>query len=323
MLDHEPNFSLKIPPDAGPTLLRFVRQLGLTHVYTWISEEQRNREYLSRLAERIHAAGLTLYNVGNMDVAKSPAIHLGLPDRDRRIDQFQTFLEDLSAVGVRYTTFTWEPDQVWSTGRTHVRESSARTVDQAKLGAQPNTHAREYSRDELWENFEYFIERMIPAAESTSVSLALHPNDPPMESIAGIPCLIRSGDDYRRAFEIAGSAHLGMEFCTGCWLEGGPAFGNITAALEEFTHAGRVFIVHFRNVSAPLPQFTETFLDNGYHDMYELMRILHQADYHGSISLDHTPRFFEDPDYPYAESAYAIAYMRALSERARAESNQR
>ena len=63
MLDHEPRFSLKIPPDAGECLLRFVRQLGLTHVYTWISEEQRNREYLSRLAERVHSVGLTLYNV--------------------------------------------------------------------------------------------------------------------------------------------------------------------------------------------------------------------------------------------------------------------
>lgn len=56
--------------------------------------------------------------------------------------------------------------------------------------------------------------------------LALHPNDPPLPAVAGVPCLMRSTDAFRRAFALvpapAGDA-LGMEFCCGCWLEGGPA----------------------------------------------------------------------------------------------------
>ena len=31
-------------------------------------------------------------------------------------------------------------------------------------------------------------------------------------------------------------------------------------------------VIHFRNISAPLPRFTETFLDDGYGDMYRLIR---------------------------------------------------
>ena len=55
-----------------------------------------------------------------------------------------------------------------------------------------------------------------------------------------------------------------MEFCCGCWLEGGlaadaspyhPGFGDIYTALPEFVRAGKVNIVHFRNISAPLPAF--------------------------------------------------------------------
>ena len=62
---------------------------------------------------------------------------------------------------------------------------------------------------------------IIPVAEEPAVRLALHPNDPPTDALGGIPCLINSRQRYDRAFAIADSPHLGMEFCTGCWLEGG------------------------------------------------------------------------------------------------------
>ena len=162
------------------------------------------------------------------------------------------------------------------------------------------------------------VEEVLILAEETGVSLALHNNDPPTSyKIAGIPCIIHSYADFKRAFDIAGSSKLGMEFCLGCWLEGGSKFGDIGAALPEFVAEGRVLIVHFRNVSSPLPVFTETFLDNGYMDMHRLMRILHEANYSGTVILDHTPLFFPDGDYPFAETAYAIGYMRALSQRVR------
>ena len=65
-------------------------------------------------------------------------------------------------------------------------------------------------------------------------------------------------------------------------------------------------------------QYTETFLDNGYADMYAIMRTFYEAGYSGPITLDHTPHFVGD----YAKgagTAYAIGYMRALMERAEAE----
>jgi mannonate dehydratase len=71
-------------------------------------------------------------------------------------------------------------------------------------------------------NFETFIGAVLPLAEELGVRLSLHPNDPPVHSIGGVPCLMTSKTAYDRAFAIGGgSPMLGMEFCCGCWLEGG------------------------------------------------------------------------------------------------------
>ena len=311
--------SMHIKPEPTDDELLFARQLGLEQMYTWVSKDQRDYDSLVKLRDKVEAAGLKLWNVGNFDVGKSDKIHLALPGRDEVIEQFADFIRDLGRAGIHYTTFTWEPTQVWSSQRGENRWASARYVDLHEMAQRPLTHGREYTLDELWVNFEYFIKAILPVAEESGVYLSLHPNDPPTDSLGGIPCLINSFERYVKAFEIAGdSPHLGMEFCTGCWLEGGNKFGDLLAAIRYFTERQKIFIVHFRNVTSPFPQFTETFLDNGYMDMYQAMKAFVAAGYAGSMHLDHTPTFVGD----YAiggGTAYAIGYMRALIERAEAE----
>jgi mannonate dehydratase len=310
--------SAYINPDPSDDELLFLRQLDLDYCYTWVSDDQTNYPYLARLKDRVERAGLTLYNAGNFNVGKSPKIHLGLPGRDEDIDRFAQLLRDLGELGIKTTTFTWEPDRVWSSPRGENRFASARHVDLAELKARPLTHERAYTLDELWENFAYFMAHIIPVAEETGVCLALHPNDPPTDALGGVPCLINSWERYNRAFEIASSPMLGMEFCCGCWLEGADDFGDILAGIRQFVSDGRVFIAHFRNVTGPHPVFTETFLDNGYFDMYQAMKAFVESGYDGTLILDHTPTFVGDYHLG-AGTAYAIGYMRALIERAEDE----
>jgi mannonate dehydratase len=303
--------SMHISPEASPDELAFAQQLGCDCVYTWVGAHQRDADFLSRLREKVEEVGLTLYNVGNMDVGKSDKIHLALPGRDLVIVEFQAFLRNLGQAGIGVTTFTWEPDRVWSSEPSEIRGAKTRHVDLEEMRQRPNTHGRNYTEEELWDNFCYFMERIIPVAEESGVRLALHPNDPPTESLGGIPCLIRSAEAYGKAFEIADSPNLGMEFCTGCWLEGGKDFGDVLEGIREFQADDRILIVHFRNVSSPLPEFKETFLDNGYMDMLEVMKTLVDVDYAGTVIYDHTPQFADD----YAQGGgpgYGIGYIKAL-----------
>jgi mannonate dehydratase len=303
--------SLAISPEARPDELAFARQLGVECVYTWVHDDQRDLAYLKTLRQKVEDAGLMLWMTGNFSVGKSDKIHLALPGRDQMIADFQAFVTNLGQAGIRVTTFTWEPTQVWSSEPGETRTAKARRVDLEEMRRRPWTHGRIYTEDELWDNFAYFMQRIIPAAEAAGVRLALHPNDPPTDMLGGIPCLIRSAAAYCKAFQIANSPALGMEFCAGCWLEGGKDFGNILEGIREFQAQGRILIVHFRNISAPLPQFVETFLDNGYMDMYAVMRALVDSGYCGTVTLDHTPQFAGE----YAKgggAAYAVGYMKAL-----------
>ncbi len=167
--------------------------------------------------------------------------------------------------------------------------------------------------EELWDNFAYFLERIIPVIEKNHVTVSLHPSDPPCaESICGVPQLIRSTSDYKKVYTLTNSPYLKISFCCGCWLEGGKQFGSLLDDLEWGLKGDRISMVHLRNITGPLPEFTETFLDNGYFDMYEIFRILRKYRYESYINPDHHPMMV-DGEKRRSPQAYAFGYMRALA----------
>jgi len=101
-----------------------------------------------------------------------------------------------------------------------------------------------------------------------------------------------------------------MEFCNGCWLEGGDRFGNILDAHREYVERGKILISHLRNVDQPLPEFTETYIDEGYGNIFEIVHSLTSANYKGTIILDHSPSFVEEAG-DGADTAFAVGYIKA------------
>ena len=129
-------------------------------------------------------------------------------------------------------------------------------------------------------------------------------------------CIFGSFEGYRRALEIAASPNVGMCLCVGCWLEGGKLMGrDVVETIRYFGGQGKLWKVHFRNVNAPLPHFVETFPDDGYMDMYRVMRALREVRFDGVVIADHVPAMVGGR----TATAYSIGYMRALIERAEAE----
>jgi mannonate dehydratase len=60
----------------------------------------------------------------------------------------------------------------------------------------------------------------------------------------------------------------------------------------------------------------ETFVDDGYQDMYPVMKALREVDFDGVIIPDHIPLMLDDPRLG---AAYTLGYMKALAKRANEE----
>ena len=86
--------------------------------------------------------------------------------------------------------------------------------------------------------------------------------------------------------------------------------------IRYFGPRNKIFQVETRNVSAPLPHYTETFIDNGYYDMYQVMKALQDIQFDGIVIADHFPKLTGGM---YAQMAYAMGYLRALLNRAKVE----
>ena len=180
------------------------------------------------------------------------------------------------------------------------------------------THGRRYSQEEIWDNYTYFIKQVAPVAEELGIRIGIHPDDPPVPELGGVPrCIFGNFEGYQRALEIAASPNIGVCLCCGTWLEGGNGIGkNLLDAIRAFAQMGKLWKIHFRNVSAPIPYFVESFVDDGYMDMWEVMKTLREVDFRGALIADHVPAMVGGRMTGWA---YSIGYIKALLSRADAE----
>jgi mannonate dehydratase len=267
-------------------------------------------------------AGLKLYTLGNLSVHNQDAIVLGLENRDEKIEEYKRHIRNLGKAGIPYTTYAHMADSVWRTGAATVRgeaKSTAFDWEKAKQGKRhPRAvkyawHGRLFSEDEIWKNYEYFMNAIVHVAEEAGVRIGLHPDDPPVPELGGVPrCILSNFDGYKRALEIADSPNVGVCLCVGCWLEGGKNMGkDVVEAIRYFGERQKIFKVHLRNVETPLPYFKETFLDDGYMNMYSIVKELHEVQFDGIVIADHVPLMINNP---YVGTAFSIGYIKALIE---------
>jgi len=115
--------------------------------------------------------------------------------------------------------------------------------------------------------------------------IGIHPDDPPVPELGGVPrCIFGNFDGYARALEIANSPNIGVCLCAGTWMEGGKQMGkDVFEAARAFAQMDKLWKIHFRNVSGPIPYFVETFVDNGFTDMCKLMKTLYEVDFRGAV----------------------------------------
>ena len=319
----------QMPENASADDMRLIRQLGIEWVMTSADGDGRqNAGVYRRIRERFEENGLKVYRLANHSCHNMEAVTLALPEREAKIEEYLRYIRDLGEAGIRYSTYAHMANGIWSSGSRPIRGGAeGRSLDmEAAKGSWKSvsyggvlTHGRAYSEEELWDNFSYFMERVVPVAEEAGVRIGIHPDDPPVYGLGGIPrCIFGTFDGYRRALEIAHSPNIGVCLCVGCWLEGGVGMGaDVTEAIGHFGGAGKLFKVHFRNITAPLPEgFTETFLDNGYMNMYRVMKALQETGFDGAVISDHLPKTAGGRT---AAEAHALGYMKGLLQAAETE----
>jgi len=319
--DGPDNLKLAVKIDAHAASdeeMLFLKQIGLR----WVHAEFGNDapyEFIKNSQERLGRYGLKIH-CGILDTYRSLKIQLGQPGRDQDIEKFQTFLRDLGRAGIFSAAIDFHPANTYTTQMIEatrgykVREFS---VDDFRRNVERPRFEREYSADDIWANYTYFIKAILPVAERAGVRLALHPDDPPISPMNGVAKIFINYDAIKRADEIAGhSPYWGLTFCVGTWSEGGEKMGkDVFGMIQDFGARGKIFAVHFRNVSSPLPRFHETFPDDGYLDMYQVMKALRQARCTASLIPDHYPGLVGDTSQRMA-NAYCVSFMRALLRRA-------
>jgi mannonate dehydratase len=279
--------SLQIPRDFSDEDLTFARQMGVEYV----SAPTRGGTYetFAGYKKRIEAAGLKVANIGNSNVHNMPEVTLNLPGRDKKIEEYKQYLRDLAKAGIYYTTYAHMGNGIWSSERETTRGgaparafhlATAKGYWAGEVFEPPLTHGRKFTKEELWENYTYFIKQVVPVAEELGIRIGIHPDDPPVPELGGVPrSIFGNYDGYVRAFEIADSPNVGICLCCGTWMEGGKHTGrDVVGAIRGFAKMGKLWKIHFRNVSAPIPDFVETYVDDGYTDMKQVMRTLVEVD---------------------------------------------
>ena len=170
------------------------------------------------------------------------------------------------------------------------------------------------TEEEMWRNLEYWIRKVTPAAEQAGIRLGIHPDDPPVAQLAGVPRLLRNHAAYRRLIEIYPSPSNAIEFCQGTFSE---MQDDIYEAIRYFGSRNKILYVHFRNVSSPVPKFREEFINTGYVDMAKAMRTYREAGFQGVLIDDHVPNVDGDAPFPgnlggYRSRVFAAGYIQAL-----------
>lgn len=281
-------------------------------------------EALIELRKNIEAEGLKLEAIENFDPAHWHDVLLDGPQKRAHLENCKTIIRNLGKAGIPIMGYNFSIAGVC--GRTHAPYARGHAMSVGMEGpldtpmragmawnmivdpnAPPGT-VPSATPEQLWQRLGDFLEAVIPAAEEAGVTLALHPDDPPLPSLRGQPRLAYQPHLYQRVIDMKPSRANALEFCLGSLAE--MTEGNIYEAVEQYSRQQKLAYVHFRNVTGKVPFYRETFIDDGDIDMVRVLRILKKNKFTGVLIPDHTPQMSCAAPW-HAGMAFALGYMNA------------
>jgi len=233
-----------VPPTPHP-LWELCPQMGITDVVVKVNPELTGLadpwryETLSSIVSRLKSAGLNVVGLEgdpfDMTPIKEYSSAHSAALREESLSHYRELLESMGRLGIKLLCYNFMVGKGWS--RTGVREGrggakatyfslkeltpkesdgSANASPIQNVGALAKTSDKselKISHDQVWANYEYFIKAVMPTAEKWGVRMALHPDDPCLDSLGGYARIFGSVEAYDRAYAIYPSPSNAVTFC--------------------------------------------------------------------------------------------------------------
>ena len=294
-------------------------QSGVTHGVIRLPDGDFDVTSLSQLkavADRFVSYGITPKIIEPLPNSLHDHIKAGDNLRDEAIEKFICLMSNLKEVGIDTVCFNFMVHYGWTrTSDSLLARGGAKVTGFSLKDFKPDGF--KISKEQVFENYIYFIKAVIPYAEKYGIKLALHPDDPPLDTLGNVPRIFTSLDNIKKGINCVNSENLGVTFCQACYKLMGE---DLESAISELKN--KIFFVHFRNVRGNKFNFRETFHDNGEIDMAAALRLYKKYCPDNAknipIRVDHVPTLAGEESrvsgYDALGRLFAIGYLKGIDE---------
>ena len=287
--------------------LQQIRQIpGVTGVITTLYDtapgDLWEQERIHALKEEVEANGLHISGIESVNI--HDAIKIGLPERDRYIENYIRTLENLGKEDIHMVCYNFMPVFDWTrTELARVRpdgstvlaysQKAIDALDPEKMfdsisgdsngyvmpGWEPERMAKikelftlykDVDEEKLFSNLKYFLEAIMPVCNRYDIRMAIHPDDPAW-SVFGLPRIITCLPNLERMMKMVDDPHNGVTFCAGSY--GTNPENDLPGMIRALK--GRIHFAHVRNLKHNFPgDFEEAahLSSDGSFGMYEIMK---------------------------------------------------
>ena len=306
-------------------------------------------EEILQLKEIVERQGLKLIGIESVNVHED--IKIGLPSRDKYIENYKKTLINLGKSGIDLVCYNFMPIFDWT--RTELAKelsdgSNVLSYDENIIkgikpeemferiesssdgflmpGWEPNRKSeimelfekyKDITKEKLLENYKYFLDAIIPICEEYKIKMGVHPDDPAW-NVFGLPRIVTSEQDMERIIELNNSLYNGFTLCTGSL--GSNVNNDIPAIISNKKISERIHFAHIRNIKFEDDKvFHESshLSSDGSLDMYKIVKALIDNGFDGVIRPDHGRMIWGEkarPGYGLYDRALGAAYLNGLWE---------
>lgn len=302
-----------------------------------------------KLKDEVNTEGLELEVIESVNIHED--IKLGLPTREKYIENYKQTLANLSKIGIKVVCYNFMPIFDWTrsdlakelpdgSNALSYDDDIVRKIQPDKLADEMEKSAKDFAlpgweperlkhlnklfeqykdidEEKLFKNLEYFLKKIIPTAEEYDIKMAIHPDDPPW-SIFGLPRIATNKKNLDRIINLVDSPYNGLTLCSGCL--GANSENNIPEIIRYFGSKGRIHFAHVRNIKIHEGRsFDESshLSSDGSLDLFEIMKAYHDIDFEGYIRPDHGRMIWDEtgrPGYGLYDRALGVTYINGLWE---------